>query len=373
MHGSAGNAFGTQPVVTIKDAGGNTVNTSASVTLAITGGTGAAGAALNCSGGNSVAASSGVATFSGCSISTGSNTAYTLTASVSSPALSKVSAQFVVTTGAGALQGASTGTVPPAQTFGGINYATNPSLVVDNVNTATGNFTLAVTDITVAGIGMPLTLTRTYNSQDTAQAPSARVGAPIFDLSVTMAGSGNSATATVRGEDGQRVVFTANGSGGWLPPAGARSTLVCTGQSCTVTRFDGIVWHTSSGQVQDYIGVSGQGLHFGYSGGHLSTVTLTTSSGPALVVNVTEDGNGHVTHIASPTRSLSYTYSPTYGTMQTYTDVRGNTWQYFLVFNQSIRITTVVRSRPGHHRYEVTYDGSGRAISARGNRQHPAL
>jgi hypothetical protein len=66
--GSAGKPFGTQPAVTVEDANGNVVPTDTSqVTLSITPGTGASGAALTCHA-NPVAASTGVATFSGCTI-----------------------------------------------------------------------------------------------------------------------------------------------------------------------------------------------------------------------------------------------------------------------------------------------------------------
>jgi hypothetical protein len=71
-------AFGTQPVVTVEDAGGNVVNTSnASVTLSITAGTGTNGASL--SGTATVAAVNGVAVFNGLSINL-AGTGYTLTA-----------------------------------------------------------------------------------------------------------------------------------------------------------------------------------------------------------------------------------------------------------------------------------------------------
>jgi hypothetical protein len=75
---TSGAAFGTQPRVTIQDASGNTVTTSsAAVTLAITSGTGAAGAVL--SGTKTVNALNGIAAFSGLSIDK-AGTGYTLTA-----------------------------------------------------------------------------------------------------------------------------------------------------------------------------------------------------------------------------------------------------------------------------------------------------
>src|SRR5262249_10610116 len=66
-------------VVVVQDAGGNTVTTDTSnVTLAITSGTGTAGAGLICTA-NPKAAASGVATFAGCKIDR-AGSGYTLTA-----------------------------------------------------------------------------------------------------------------------------------------------------------------------------------------------------------------------------------------------------------------------------------------------------
>ncbi|MDR3742687.1 MAG: hypothetical protein P4L40_27035, partial [Terracidiphilus sp.] len=91
----ATNAFATQPTVTVQDAGGNTVTTStASITLAITSGTGAAGAGLTCTA-NPKNAASGVDTFAGCKIDTGSNSSYTLTAT-SGTLTSAVSNSFTI-------------------------------------------------------------------------------------------------------------------------------------------------------------------------------------------------------------------------------------------------------------------------------------
>ena len=68
-----GGVFPTQPKVTVEDTGGNTVTgSSASIVLSITSGTGTAGATLICTGtgtnGTTFAASSGVATATGCKI-----------------------------------------------------------------------------------------------------------------------------------------------------------------------------------------------------------------------------------------------------------------------------------------------------------------
>lgn len=64
-----GLAFITQPVVEVQDAAGQRVATSfASVTLSIAAGTGVGGASVTCTGGSTVVAAAGVATFAGCAI-----------------------------------------------------------------------------------------------------------------------------------------------------------------------------------------------------------------------------------------------------------------------------------------------------------------
>ena len=80
--GVDGTAWGTQPAVTVQDVGGNTVTTATnSIALAITTQPGT-GATLACTGGNSLAATNGVATFAGCKI-TGKTGSYTISASAS--------------------------------------------------------------------------------------------------------------------------------------------------------------------------------------------------------------------------------------------------------------------------------------------------
>ena len=85
-----GTAFATQPVVTVRDAGGNTVTTStASVTLTLTT---PAGATLTCTT-NPQAASAGVDTFAGCAVNNSGT--YTLTA-VASGLSSATSTSFTI-------------------------------------------------------------------------------------------------------------------------------------------------------------------------------------------------------------------------------------------------------------------------------------
>ena len=145
---TVGTAFGTQPVVTIQDAGGNTVTTStAAVTLAITSGTGASGAAL--SGTTTVYAANGVAYFSGLSISL-AGSGYTLTASSSGLASATSSYFNVGVSGAGAAINLAFTIQPSSSNTVGTAFGTQPVVTIQDSNgntvtTSTALVTLAIT------------------------------------------------------------------------------------------------------------------------------------------------------------------------------------------------------------------------------------
>jgi len=176
---TAGTAFGTQPVVGIQDAAGNTVNSTAAVTLAITQGTGTSGAVL--SGTKTVNAVNGLATFSGLSINlTGSG--YTLTAS-SGTLTPATSSAFNV---AGAAAKLAFTTQPSGSNTAGTAFATQPVVAIQDANgstvtTSTATVTLAITTGTGSS-GAVLSGTKTVNAVN---------GVATFSgLSINLAGSG---------------------------------------------------------------------------------------------------------------------------------------------------------------------------------------
>jgi trimeric autotransporter adhesin len=159
---TGGTAFGTQPIVTVEDAGGNTVTTnSSSVTLAITSGTPTSGGpgTLSCTT-NPVAASSGVATFAGCRINT-VGTGYKLHASDGS--LTAADSTPIDITVGGAAQVAFT--QEPSSSTGGTAFATQPAVSVEDaggnlVSTDVSSITLS---LVAPGSGGPGALTCNTN------------------------------------------------------------------------------------------------------------------------------------------------------------------------------------------------------------------
>jgi RHS repeat-associated protein len=313
--GVVNSPFGTQPTVAVADLGGNPIGPATNdVTLAISTGN------LTCvSNPAATEPSTGVATFVNCAASA-LGTGETLTATSPELALA-TSSGFNVT--AGTALGEAPNSIPLAQTFGGTTYSRNPTSTVDDVNSATGALELSDSDLTVAGIGEPFALTRTYNSLDTTGGAFGPGWTSLLDAGVTIAP--NAKTATVRGADGQQVVFTASGGGTWVGPPGARETLACASQTCTVTLFSGDKFQSIGGRIQNFLNGDGQGLHFVYVGTTLTEV-LVQDSTATIVVHVTENGAGEVTAITTPTRSVHYTYVG--GLLATYEDPDGNVWSY---------------------------------------------
>ena len=126
-NGTGGLAFPQQPVVTVEDAGGNTVTTDTStVNLAITSNTpatGGPGTLSGCTGANG----GGVVTFSGCAINKIGN-GYTLTAT-DGTLTSATSATFNIATGPAAQLAFTTA---PANTTAGVAFTTPPGVSVED-------------------------------------------------------------------------------------------------------------------------------------------------------------------------------------------------------------------------------------------------
>ena len=127
---TSGTALATQPVVTVQDAAGNTTTTTtSSVTLTLTT---PAGASLTCAA-NPTAATSGIASFTGCTIDTAGT--YTLTATDGS--LTSATSSSVTINAASAAKLAFT-TAPSPTSTSGTALATQPVVTVQD---AAGNTT----------------------------------------------------------------------------------------------------------------------------------------------------------------------------------------------------------------------------------------
>jgi hypothetical protein len=255
-NGTGGSALSTQPVVTVQDAGGNTVTTDTSaVTLAI--GTNPSGGTLTCTT-NPVTAVSGVATFAGCKIDKAGN-GYTLTAN-DGALTSATSAAFNVTVGAAAklaftaTPGASTTAtafvtqpVVAVQDAGGNTVTSSSASVTLAINTGSGTLLCTTNPVTaVSGVatfaGCKITVTTQgsftlkANATGLTQATSASftVAGTATKLAFTTS-PGASTTATTFGtqpvvavEDSSGDVVTTNTASVTLAINTGSGTLLCT-------------------------------------------------------------------------------------------------------------------------------------------------
>ncbi len=352
QRGEPGKPLSTQPKVLVADAGGNPAQPgTGSVALALTPGTGSAGASAKCS---PLGLANNVASFN-CSVGVVGG-GYTFTASYG--ALRAESLPFNVVPAAPAALGQAPKGVPLGQTFGARLYGNNPTDVQDSVNTATGSLHTGMTDLQVAGVGEDLVLTRTYNSADTAAGAFGQGWSSVLDLAVTIDAAGT--TATVRGEDGQRLVFTrGKSSGTWVAPPGARAELKCSAKTCTVVRYDGIRFEVAGKQLVSYSDANGQGLRFTYANGQLTQVLVATTDGnKPRVVAVTTNPAGRVTSLKTPAgHTVSYGYVG--GQLTRVTDVLGKSWTYA----QAGPWLSGITDPDGNSRLAVGYDGAGRVTS----------
>jgi hypothetical protein len=325
---TGGIAFTTQPTVVVQDQNGNTaLSDTSSVTLAITNGTGTSGATLSCTA-NPLAASSGVAGFSGCAIDK-SGTGYTLTATDGS-LTSATSSSLTISVGAaaklaftqqpgGAVAATAFGTQPKVavEDAGGNVVTTNSSSVTLAIGTGSGTLTCTTNPVTASsgvatfagckistgGAGYTLkatdgTLTLTTSASFSVYAYSeAAAGSATKNTTVTTTSFTLSANTTY-------LVFASNNSAGTGDSAAVTSSGFTTSPAVTpigTASYDSAAFEyagyvtggSGSGTLTvtfgktikqayvEVIAVTGAGTSSPVAQSAFSTMTGTTTSNPA--------------------------------------------------------------------------------------------
>ncbi len=186
------------------------------------------------------------------------------------------------------------------------------------VDAPTGNFWHTFNDLNVPGRGIPLNLTRTYNSMSASM--SAATDGPFgfgwsfpYDMSLTFP---DSTHVVVNQENGSQVIFTEQSGATYTAPPRVTATLVHNGDGSWtfVRRHKDTFSFNSSGrltQEQDLNGYvtalaydgsdqlttvtdpAGRKLTFAYSGNHVSSVTDPLGR----VVTYAYDGEGNLTDV----------------------------------------------------------------------------
>jgi hypothetical protein len=140
--GAAGTIWSQQPVVAVEDANGYVVTTDSTTVVYLSISTNPAGGTLSCTSGTSLEVTNGIASFSGCSISIGSSSYYTLSATSSPAWTSATSGAFLVSGSAEHL----VFTTQPGGGAAGTIWSQQPVVAVEDVNgtIVTGDYSTVV-------------------------------------------------------------------------------------------------------------------------------------------------------------------------------------------------------------------------------------
>jgi YD repeat-containing protein len=249
--------------------------------------------------------------------------------------------------------------IPAGQVLGGedSSHAANPTgSTEDPVNTATGNYFTSTTDLALAGIGIPFSFSRTYNSADPSMGTLGQGWRSNYDTSLDIAMNGD---VTLHAEDGQEVGFVKQGDGSFVGLPGVRDTLVeNVDDTYTLTRQDQMSYaFGANGELTALTDRNDQGLTFAYTSGLLSTIT--DSVGREIELAYT---SGLLTSISLPD-DRDVTYSYTGGLLTTVTDARGGVTTYAYDGNDLLGSIT---DQNDHVVATNVYDENGRVIEQTG-------
>jgi RHS repeat-associated protein len=256
--------------------------------------------------------------------------------------------------------------VDPYQTFGpptnGLSgaWATNPTAGQgEPVNSATGSYYTALTDLTLAGVGVPFSFERSYNSGDPTGGPLGPGWTHSLNASLAVQPNGD---VLARSGEGQQLLFSHNSDGSFTPSIGGRSSLaVVTGGYELITHDQLHFRFNAQGQLTGERDRNGQGLSLTYNpDGTLAAVL--DSVGRTVSFAYT---SGLLSQVSLPDgRHVSYGYDN--GRLATVTDARGGTTSY--TYDGGGRLATIL-DQNNHTVIQNTYAG-GRVIEqrdARGN------
>jgi len=269
---TGGISFTSQPVVTVQDSNGNTVTSEASsVTLTITSGTGTSGASVTCTA-NAQAASSGVATFSGCSIDK-PGTGYTLRATDGS-LTAATSTAFDITVGPASKVVLTTQPATGSSVTAGSPFPVVATEQDAGGNTITSDSTTAVSLTLASGTGLSCPGAPTAFTSGTAS----------FTCSLTLAATGYALKATAGN-------FTVTGNNFSVTPAAANK-LTYTSQPAGATA--GTALSAFSVAVKDTYGNT-----VTTGTGSTDTILLTVASGPGAFTASSTSSVAAVTGVAT--------------------------------------------------------------------------
>jgi len=239
----------------------------------------------------------------------------------------------------------------------------NPSgTIAEPINTATGNYYSAHTDLAVRGRGLSFALTRQYNSLDYYSGPLG-VGW-THSYNVLLSANPQTGEVTVKNGDGSTLSFNPSGGGAYTNAPGVYDQLQQNSDnSFTLTRKTQVrLEFSSAGQLLNVVDRNGNTQTLSYDAlGNLNSITDTAGR----LFQFTYDSNNHLINVKDPLgRTVKYSYDGN-SNLTGVQDPLGNQTQYAYDSNHRLTIATDPRSV---QYVQNAYDGAGRVVSQKNGR-----
>lgn len=228
--------------------------------------------------------------------------------------------------------------------------------VADPVNCATGVFWHTFSDLSMPGRGVPLSLSRTYESSRAGDSGPFGYGwTGSYGMALTVDASGNVAIIQ---EDGAAVSFSPISSGGYTAPPQVEATLVKNaGGGYTFTRTQSRISYgfSAAGKLTSETDPNGYVTKLAYN----SSGQLTSVTDPAgRKLSFTYAGS-HVASAVDPeNRTYKYAYD-SIGNLVKVTDPLGRAWSF--TYDSKHRLLTMTNPRGG--KTSNTYNPSGQVTA----------
>jgi RHS repeat-associated protein len=246
-----------------------------------------------------------------------------------------------------------------------INYTVDPvgtesywGFSKDNVNTANGNLVLQQGDLSIPGRGIPVSISRTYNSRASSTAGMFGYGwRSNVEAQLVDSGSG---PITLIDADGTRHIFGQSVGGGYYAVDGIYLTLIKNGDGTyTITQTDGtIVNFNTSGQISSMMDTNNNTTSYTYTSGKLTTITDASGRTTTIAYGT----NGYVSIITyNPTsQAVTYNYDAN-GNLTKVTDAAGK-YETYGNYDSDHNLGTITDERS--ITTTITYDVANDRVSS---------
>ncbi|TCC29032.1 DUF6531 domain-containing protein [Kribbella speibonae] len=225
----------------------------------------------------------------------------------------------------------------------------------DPVNSLTGALAAVETDASVTALGVPLAVTRTYNSNDgSAGTLGAGWRASYSDQLVVSSGG-----VRYLASDGREIGFARHGTGFAVEPGAARFTLARSGSTYLLTSIDQVrMQFSAAGELQAIRDRNGQGVTIARAAGRVRTVA---NGRRALSYEYNSSGQIASVRLSGPgvaPRTVRYEYAD--GRLVGVTSPGGVRTRYEYSEGRLTSETVGDAAKPA---YVTEYDADGRVVA----------